>query len=445
VAAARAAGDPAAEWRALLDLGLLWVARDYAEAGELFEQALKLARETGDRAALAHSLNRVGNWQLNQGAPEEAMRRHQEALAIFNELNDVAGQAATYDLLGMTNNLSGDVVAGTRFYQRAAALFQAVDDRRGQVSTLVSLMLRAPTAFSDTVVPAAPLPVAIREGQAALKLARSIHLRSGEAYALIFLGIQHAALGELGPALEAARGGLAAAEAIGHTQWQTAAHFALGIAHGERLDFGRARQCQEQALTLAREIESPLWINSAAAAQAVMCARALPPDVEGARAALAALPAGGGDHPRGLGGRMAWAARAEAALAEGDGAQTLKLVEDLLANTPYLGGRGAAAIPRLARLRGEALTLLGQPATAATLLETAHAEAVRQGSPTEQMRLQLALARAAQRDGQSGWAQAALRQASALAEQMAATLPDLAARRAFEAAVDARLVAAVRD
>ncbi len=441
---AQAAGDITTEWQALLDLGLLWVSRDYDRAGELFEQALRLARQTGDRAALAHSLNRIGNWRMNLGELAEAMRRHGEALTIFTELNDLAGQAETYDLLGMTNFHGGDLMAGARFYERAVALFRKVDDRRGQVSTLGTMVLRGPTAFTDTAVSAATMPIAVRDGQAALQLARSIHQRSGEAYALNFLGVAYAAQGEFGLALTHARAGLALAEAIQHTQWQIAGFHAVGIVCTELLDQRDARICLEQALELAGQISSPYWINMASGDLAKTCARAWPPDLPGARAALEAAQLKSAERPQGLAERDVWAARAEAALAAREGAEALRLVDILLEDTVYLGQRGAAAVPRLARLRGEALVLLGQSGEALDLLEAAIAEAARLGSPTEQMRLQLALARAAQASQQAERAQAALRQASTLADQMAATVSDPVLRRGFEREVEARLVAAVQ-
>ena len=51
--AARGDGDRDAEWQGLLDLGFVWLARDYARAGIFFEQALALAEELGDASLIA--------------------------------------------------------------------------------------------------------------------------------------------------------------------------------------------------------------------------------------------------------------------------------------------------------------------------------------------------------------------------------------------------------
>src|SRR6266702_8660855 len=54
---AHEASDRHAEWQALLDLGLLWAGRDYAQSGDYNQRALALARTLDDPATLAHSLN----------------------------------------------------------------------------------------------------------------------------------------------------------------------------------------------------------------------------------------------------------------------------------------------------------------------------------------------------------------------------------------------------
>jgi tetratricopeptide (TPR) repeat protein len=119
-----AAADRTPEWQALLDLGFLWASRDYAQSRDYYQQSLELARQAGDRTALAHSLNRLGNWHLNVEQPLEALRCHREALSIFQALNNRPGLAETFDLLGMASYLSADLIGGTDYYRQAVALFR---------------------------------------------------------------------------------------------------------------------------------------------------------------------------------------------------------------------------------------------------------------------------------------------------------------------------------
>ncbi|MEP7358005.1 MAG: AAA family ATPase, partial [Anaerolineales bacterium] len=221
---ALSAGDLRAEWQAHMDLGLHWAARDYDRSGEHLQQALALARGLGDPLVLAHSLNRLGNQLLNLGSPEQALELHHEARSIFEAAHEQLGLAQTYDLIGMASFLRGDLAGGTEYYRRAVALFREADERQGLVSSLASLTLGSCTYQTSTMMAAAPLAAVAMDAQAALSLARAIHQRSGEAYALFCLSLCQGPAGDYELALESAQAGLRLAEEIEHHQWQTAAH-----------------------------------------------------------------------------------------------------------------------------------------------------------------------------------------------------------------------------
>src|SRR5437667_12145179 len=155
----------------MLDLGLLWAGRDYAQSGDYYQQALTLARTMDDPATLAHSLNRLGNWYLNVEQPYEALRCHQEALATFQALSDLRGKASTLDLLGMASLLSGDLMQSAVYYEQAIVLFREMDDRQRLPSSLATLLLSGGNYQTETLVPAAA-GVAARLDQGALTMHR---------------------------------------------------------------------------------------------------------------------------------------------------------------------------------------------------------------------------------------------------------------------------------
>ncbi len=136
---AHSAADRQAEWQALLDLGSLWSAQDYAQAGDYFQQALDLARRSGNGPMLAHSLNRVGNSRVNLDQPHTALACHQEALHIFQDAEDSRGQAATFDFLGMAAFNCGDLAESVRYYEQALALNQTLNDRAAMSSIWANL------------------------------------------------------------------------------------------------------------------------------------------------------------------------------------------------------------------------------------------------------------------------------------------------------------------
>jgi tetratricopeptide (TPR) repeat protein len=125
---ARARGDRQAEWELLLRLALLWAGRDFGQTRAFAQAALELARLLGDEA-LAHTFSRLGNWYLNVGDIDQALRHHERALQLFEQGGDRRGMAQTLELLGMTSNLV-DPAPSDRYYNLAISLLEELNDVR---------------------------------------------------------------------------------------------------------------------------------------------------------------------------------------------------------------------------------------------------------------------------------------------------------------------------
>ena len=428
LAQTRSAGDRRAACETLLDLGKLWSSRDYGQAGNLFQQALDLARALEDRSMLGHSLNCLGNWYLNTEQPDEARRCHREALAIFQGLNDRRGIAATLDLLGMTNYLGGNLVAGTANYERAAALLRELDDRVALINCLATLPMRGGTYQTNTMVTAASLLASHVEGEEALVLARAIGWRSGEAYALIFLGFCLGSRGDYTQALDALHSAVAIAEEIEHRQWKTAARCALGALYLDLLAVSHARAELEAALAHARETDSTHWIHCTAGFLAAVYLQQR--EAQRADELLSSVLAP--DAPaQTLGQRLVWCARADVALAQGDARTALAIVERLEVATANRPESGPAPILRLLLLRSEALAALKRPEEAEPLLQTACALAARQGARPILWRLHVALGHVMRLQERYSETETACAAARGGVESLAASIPEQDLREAF--------------
>lgn len=248
--AARKEGEQYAAWELLLDLALLWASRDNQRTGDYCRQALALARSLEAPAAIAHSLNRLGNWMMNSGQPQDALDYHREALALFESLGDQAGIAATLDLLAMTSNQCGDARATVDYYRRAIPILRDLDDRQTLASSL--------TMLSNYTLDEA-------QAREAVELARQSKWRSGEAFALTYLGSLLACRGDYGAGLAAAQGGLALAEEIDHRLWQAWANFTAGLIYLEMLDLDQASGHLRRARAHATEVGSGFMLGATTA------------------------------------------------------------------------------------------------------------------------------------------------------------------------------------
>src|SRR5690606_38743999 len=94
------------------------------------------AQALGNLLAMAHSLNRIGNWYSNIGQPERAVRAHEEALAVFEAAGAQAGRAESLDLLSLARFIAGDLRGSDSLYEQAVEEFRAIEDRRGLASSL---------------------------------------------------------------------------------------------------------------------------------------------------------------------------------------------------------------------------------------------------------------------------------------------------------------------
>jgi class 3 adenylate cyclase/tetratricopeptide (TPR) repeat protein len=425
--AAQAGQDRQGEWQTLLDLGELWSARDYQESGRYFEQALELVRTLDESVALAHTLNRLGNWYLNSGRAILARRHHEEALAIFERLNDKRGLAETLDLLALSCALGPDDLAAANYYRRAISLFRELDERQRLASSLTLISYFGGVYLLDIGLPG-PFSVAERlaTNDEALAIARSIHYRAGEAFAYIARAFALGSLGEISQALYYAQSALEIAQAIDHRQWLCGAHVVHAFAYCLSLAFDKAQRHLEQSLPLARALKSSIWIDES---NALLTVSALwQNDFDAAQALLDEnCPP---ETPMEMAGhRFAWYLRAELALAQQDAETALDIVERICA--AMVGFTTEQDVPILALVRGEALAALGITAEAETMLRYAELGAQEQGKRPLLWRVYRAQAKFYAGQGRHDEARHAVAQGRSVVEAIAATVPDDALRAQF--------------
>jgi hypothetical protein len=340
-------------------------------------------------------------------------------------LGDERGTAETLDLLGVASIIGGDSGDATGWYARVIPLWRQLGDRQGLAASLIGCTLGAHSVYTETLRASITTEEARMYGEEGLMLIRDMGWRAGESYALwAFHGLALGAAGEYATALPSTRHALIIARDIDHAQWIVAAGYVLATILADLADFPAAERELRAALALAQDIQS---------AHLIRCV---------AGTLVSALAAGGrhdeaavvlddylnDDIPMStLAGRALWCAAADLALATGDPNQALQIVDRLFQAE---GGTGQA-IPRLALLRGEALTALRRYADAEQALQGAHDAAVWCGARPLRWRVLAARGRLAEKQGQVGEANQAVAAAQSLTAELAVAVPDEALRTRF--------------
>jgi len=427
LARSAADGDRLGEWHALLDLGSLWLGRDYTSAWEYLARALTLARALDTPHIVAESLTQIGGWYLNAERTDEAEQCLLDALAIFEQEGDRLAIARTIDLLGTVSDIAGDIAVMRQRYERATTLFRELGDRQALSSTLATMLIPGGAYIFETVVlpPQVPAEQTLREAEESLSLARDIGWRTGEAYTLLELAMHRSAYGEYGEALEAAHAGLMIAREVDHREWMAHGEWTHGMLATDLLATALAHDHFDRAHALGHASGSLHWLHLTAAALAEShIARG---DLGLAAAVIAEIAP---DLPmRTLGQRRVWMARSKLALAHDDPAHALELIEQLIARVA--GPSGEHSIPHLALRRSECLMALRRWEEVEKPLRAAVRIAADRGLRALRWRAHLALGRAYVACSRDPDADEQFRSARVIIAQLVATLPDGALRDSF--------------
>ncbi|HKV84162.1 MAG TPA: AAA family ATPase [Ktedonobacterales bacterium] len=422
---ARLAHDGLEEWRATLALGALWAGRDYARTGEYYHKGFELARGLNDPAALARSLNRLGNWYLNVDQPQEALARHREALAMFEEQGDPRAIAETLDLLGMAHWLGCDTVRAVADYERAVALWRELGDRLTLSSSLAGLQGSGLSFQSETMASPRANAEQLATSDEAVRLARESGWRAGESFALWIRAGSLGTLGQYPVALDLTRQGIAIADEIEHVQWRAGSRWTLGVLLLDILCFTQARVHLERARDFGLASGSAHWKMNTAGSLAV----ALVGEGDLARAAAVldeALPENAPYQSQGQ--RCVWRGRVELALARGRPEIALAMADRLFATTPH-AERG---IPRVTLIRAQALHMLGRTEEAEAEAWRAHAQSTKGELLGLVWRSSVLLGDILRKQRRAAEAEPAYQEARAIIARIAAALPDADLRTTFE-------------
>jgi DNA-binding CsgD family transcriptional regulator len=435
---ARSTHAPLLELQSLLDLGALWRARDYAQAGEYFQRATELARTLGDASTLAHTLNQLGNWHVHLEELIQGRQYHLEALDIFRTLSDQRSMAGTLDLLGMASfNMGGSQIrVGAGYYVQAIALWRALEDRQGLVFSLGMVGLRGPNYLNALTAWEASGTECVREHEEALVHARQMGWRAGEAYALVSLACCLGPQGEYTRAWRSAQASLDIATEIEHGPWITYAHVLLGLLSFDLLALPAARKHLEQALSCAQEIRSLFWlrVSSALLAEVSIAQQ----DFARAEAVLTLAPSPDTASPTHA-QRLLWRAQVELALAHGDPACALQLIDRLIASLTDGERQDDGVTPHLRHLRAKTLLALNRAAEAEAVLRAAQATAQSQSAQPILWRICVTLGKLYQGQVRSVEAEEVFSAARTIIEELAATAPDEAMRDNFLRCATAQL------
>jgi tetratricopeptide (TPR) repeat protein len=216
------------------------------EALRLFEQALPIQREVGDRAGEAATLSNWAGVYQNTGRPQEALRLFEQALLIQREVGDRAGEATTSSDLALVYERIGRPQEALRLFEQALLIRREVGDRAGEATTSSKLA----NVYQNT----GRSQEALRLYEQALPILREVGDRAGEAATLSNLAGVYLDLGRLQEALRLYEQTLPIHREVGNRAGEAATLSNLSLMYQRIGRSQEALRLYEQALPILREV-----------------------------------------------------------------------------------------------------------------------------------------------------------------------------------------------
>jgi tetratricopeptide (TPR) repeat protein len=233
--------------RALANLGIGYQAfGDLSRAIECYEEALGVARRSGDRSPEGGILSCLGSAYRALGERQRAVEHYEQALRIAKEIGDTALQASAHSILGDLYGALREPRRAAEHYDEALRAARAIGNRSLEGWTLGSL--------GNEYSILGERRRAIECYEHASAIARDIGDRLLEGWAADCLGHAYRVLGEPRRAIDYHEKALEAAQERGDRSLECWTFWDLGHDYRDVGEPRRAVQLYERALEVARAI-----------------------------------------------------------------------------------------------------------------------------------------------------------------------------------------------
>jgi len=216
------------------------------EALRLYEQALPIRREVGDRLGEATTLSNMAEVYSNIGRPQDALRLLEQALPITKEVGDHPGEAITLSRMAEVYSNIGRPQEALRLYEQALPITKEVGDRTGEAGTLSNMA----DVYSDISCP----QEALRLYEQALSIRCEVGDRAGEAATLHNTAGVYQAIGRPQEALHLYEQALPITKEVGDRTGEAATLSSMAQVYQTIGRPQEALRLYEQVLPMRREV-----------------------------------------------------------------------------------------------------------------------------------------------------------------------------------------------
>lgn len=215
---------------------------------ELFEKALIISQEVGDRLTEGNVLTNAGIVYRETGNIPKALEYQKRAQVIFQEIKDLDGEGAAFSNAGNCYLDLGQINDAIDCYMKLLAISQKTYYRNGEADALGNLG-RAYSALGE-------LDKAQEYLERQLRITQEIKDRMGEGNSLDEIGVLYISRNQPGDAINYSEQALAIFREINDKSGEAYALWNLGKAYKSKGDFVQAKFFGNQAYEIFQSISS---------------------------------------------------------------------------------------------------------------------------------------------------------------------------------------------
>ena len=210
------------------------------------EEGRQIFHDAGDLAGESGALHAMAEVPINQGDLVQAKTLYEQALALARQTGDKKATARELGNIGLIYIQQGDVATGKKMYAEALDEFREIRDRQGMEVTTANT--------GDIFYTEGKLGAALAEYKDALVLAREVGHKSSEAIDIQNIGDVLTEQGDLQGAAQSYQQAIGIQREIDDKSYYAATLLSVGKLHRLKGDSEGARKVYEESLTLRRQL-----------------------------------------------------------------------------------------------------------------------------------------------------------------------------------------------
>ena len=218
----------------------------YQKALDYFQQSLVISQQIGEKEGEAVTFNNIGGVYLNLGQYQKALDFYQQSLVISQQIGNKSAEGTTLNGIGRVYDNLGQYQKALDFYQQSLVISQQIGNKSGEGTTLNNI--------GGVYHSLGQYQKASYFYQQSLVISQQIGDKSGESRTLSNIGLVYNNLGQYQKALDFYQQSLAIRKHLGDKSGEGTTLHNIGLVYDNLGQYQKALDFYQQSLAIRKHL-----------------------------------------------------------------------------------------------------------------------------------------------------------------------------------------------